>query len=310
MIDHPLMSRVCRVSNFLYRAQKVLTLICITVFCASGLLAQDKVDCRQSLLKVSEGIVHQMNGKELKIPFSQIPIDTASLYAAHRTGYLPERDFTWELPLERGIINLETQRIGKSSRKHISTARDNRLKITWNKSTETVIEACANMSRATEPWMTPEVVEGYKHLYRLGYIYSLELWSPDGELVAASFGVISNGHVQGISKYRNREHPLSNGGGHVLASAMKYYFWQHGLKVFDEEVFKVAGTKAKNGVEAESYQDFQARLNKMNSEDLHFFDLQENSNGPFQPVESDFFDRFQEMSSAGNYFFDKDKASE
>lgn len=148
---------------------------------------------------------------------------------------------------------------------------------------------------------TPQVVEGYKQLYRLGYVYSLELWSPDGELLAASFGIISNGHVQGISKYRNQANPLSDGGGHVLASAMKYYFWKRGLKVFDEEVFGVDGAKRKNGVEAEDAQRFQNRLDQMNQQSIYIFDSTE---GPFRPMQSDFFERFLEMSESKNYSFD------
>lgn len=261
--------------------------------------------CKADLIALSEQIAVQFDGTSLKIPFADVPVEPASLFAAHRTGYLPERNAVWDLPEYRGIISLEHECISESSRRLIARAIKNGLRITWNSATEHVVDGCASMTRAGDnsEWMTSEVVSGYKELYRFGFVYSVELWSSDGILLAGDLGIISNGHVQGVSRFRNITHVLSDGGGHVINSAMKYYFWSRGLKVFDDEVPRVAGGIAKHGVQSESRADFAQRLKAANlTPPIYLNGAQDGQ--PLPSFESDFFQQFLKMRETGNYRFE------
>src|SRR5947208_2281469 len=64
----------------------------------------------------------KMDSVRQKIPYQEISVSAASLLAAHRTGYLPERDLTWEIPSVRGVTFLENKKISNTSRRHIARA--------------------------------------------------------------------------------------------------------------------------------------------------------------------------------------------
>jgi leucyl/phenylalanyl-tRNA--protein transferase len=52
-----------------------------------------------------------------------------------------------------------------------------------------VVEACAGpRADANGTWITPEVVEAYSELWRLGHAHSVETWI-DGELAGGLYGV-------------------------------------------------------------------------------------------------------------------------
>jgi leucyl/phenylalanyl-tRNA---protein transferase len=65
-----------------------------------------------------------------------------------------------------------------------------------------VVEACATVSRGHEngTWISPEIVEGYCELHRLGYAHSAESWL-DGELVGGLYGVSLGGMFMGESMF-------------------------------------------------------------------------------------------------------------
>lgn len=177
------------------------------------------------------------------ISFSDVAISAASLLAAHRTGYLPERGGVWEHPPQRGVSPLNALSIPKSLRRRMrQMLRDfPQMRITLNGAVETVIQRCADTPRISEPWMTAEIIAGYQELARHGIATSLELW--DGErLVAGAFSLVTGAHIQGISKFRDTSHPLADGAGNVLDWAEKFYFAARGIELIDVEVAAIKGT--------------------------------------------------------------------
>lgn len=231
------------------------------------------------------------DGTRLKIPFSEVPVTAESLLAAHQKGYLPERDGTWEIPSTRGVVFLENITIGKKPRRRFRKLRTEGVRITWNTATEEVIRSCKEMKRqpGNASWMTNEVLAGYTDLYRQGYVYSIELWDREGNLVAGSFGIISGGHVQGISKFRDSNHTLNKlGPGNLLDVAERQHFRSRGLKIFDDEVATVAGQFPKAGMSAMPHDQFATLLEQFNAEERTFFEGAEPGK-PLPPIRESTF---------------------
>src|SRR5262249_21063455 len=67
-----------------------------------------------------------------------------------------------------------------------------------------VVEACA-APRADDrgTWITPEVVEAYSELWRLGHAHSVETWI-DGELAGGLYGVAIGRMFYGESMFAHR----------------------------------------------------------------------------------------------------------
>ncbi len=232
--------------------------------------------------------------------YQELPVSAATLFAAHRTGFLPDRGNLWSLPTTRGIVSLRGNQILRGSRQTISQLLRQypNLKIFFNRASDNVIDGCAQMERDSSPWLTPEVVQGYKQLAKKGSVFSVELW--DGErLIAGNFGIYSNGHVQGISRFRDLSHPASNGGGTLVTEAERVYLAMRGLEFQDVEVDSVNG-KAKIGVESMPRDLFAAWLKQQNSTSFSLFEGAQ-TNQPAPMFEFDFRSLFQEMVAARSY---------
>jgi leucyl/phenylalanyl-tRNA---protein transferase len=65
-----------------------------------------------------------------------------------------------------------------------------------------VVAACADRSRSGR-WITPEIVQAYLQLHRLGWAHSVECWSA-GELVGGLYGVAIAGLFAGESMFHRR----------------------------------------------------------------------------------------------------------
>jgi leucyl/phenylalanyl-tRNA--protein transferase len=65
-----------------------------------------------------------------------------------------------------------------------------------------VIESCADPNRP-DTWITPEFVEAYTELHRLGWAHSVEVWDSEGELVGGLYGVAIGGLFAGESMFHH-----------------------------------------------------------------------------------------------------------
>ncbi len=105
--------------------------------------------------------------------------------------------------------------------------RSGRFHVTLDTAFEQVIKACATVPRTGQDgtWITPEMMEAYTELHRLGYAHSAECWR-DGELAGGIYGIALGVCFFGESMFSRQ----SNASKVVLATlAEQFKRWGVGL---------------------------------------------------------------------------------
>lgn len=120
----------------------------------------------------------------------------------YRQGMFPMADhptqrIMWFSPDPRAILDLEAFHISGTLRQVI---RQGRFHVTINRCFRSVIQACA---QRTPTWISPELVEVYCKLHRLGYVHSVETWQDD-ELAGGLYGVTLGGAFFGESMFHHQ----------------------------------------------------------------------------------------------------------
>lgn len=114
------------------------------------------------------------------------------LLAAYRRGIFPwfsEGDpILWWCPDPRTILIPSEF---KTSRSLAKVIRNFGFEVTYNRSFDEVINACAYTR--DETWIMPDMIAGYKALHQQGHAHSIEVWL-DEKLVGGLYG-IALGHV-------------------------------------------------------------------------------------------------------------------
>ncbi len=113
------------------------------------------------------------------------------LIAAYRLGIFPwfsHRDpILWWFPSPRLVLFPEELKVSRRLERYY---RSTRLVLTINKAFDQTIKACAE-NRGLErqsTWITPQMIEAYRVLHRLGFCHSVECWD-GGDLVGGLYGV-------------------------------------------------------------------------------------------------------------------------
>jgi leucyl/phenylalanyl-tRNA---protein transferase len=131
-------------------------------------------------------------------------LDPGTLLQAYRKGlfpmHLPDGHLGWWSPVERAIQPLDGLRVSRSLRQ-----ATRRFTVTVDQDFEGVIAGCADPGR-DGMWITPEIVDAYTELHRLGWVHSFEVWDMDGDLVGGLYGVAIGGLFAGESMF----HKVSN----------------------------------------------------------------------------------------------------
>lgn len=127
-------------------------------------------------------------------------LEPGTLLAAYRSGLFPMRTgrdgpVAWWSPDPRGVLPLDGLHVGRSLRK----AR-RRFTVTVDAGFTEVMQACADPSRP-HGWIDDSFVAAYTELHRLGWAHSVEVWSPEGELVGGVYGVAIGGLFAGESMF-------------------------------------------------------------------------------------------------------------
>lgn len=148
-----------------------------------------------------------------------------TLLQAYRKGMfpmnLPDGHLGWWSPIERAVIPLQGLRISRSLRQSCR-----RYFVTVDEDFAAVIEGCADPSREGG-WITPEFVDAYIELHRLGWAHSIEVWDAEDRLAGGLYGVSIGGLFAGESMFhRSRDASkvalvhlvvvMSMGGGQLL----------------------------------------------------------------------------------------------
>lgn len=113
------------------------------------------------------------------------------LMLAYRSGIFPwfqdGEPILWWAPPKRMVLFFDELKVSKSMRLLL---KKNLFTITLDTAFDDVIAHCRSVTRKgeTETWITPEMVEAYRELHRLGHAHSVEVWQDD-ILVGGLYGV-------------------------------------------------------------------------------------------------------------------------
>lgn len=118
---------------------------------------------------------------------------------AYRKGmfpmHLPDGHLGWWSPIERAVIPLDGLYVSRSLRQSCR-----RYFATVDEDFDAVIAGCAAPLREGS-WITPEFVDTYTELHKMGWAHSIEVWDSEDELVGGLYGVAVGGLFAGESMF-------------------------------------------------------------------------------------------------------------
>jgi leucyl/phenylalanyl-tRNA--protein transferase len=133
-----------------------------------------------------------------------IDFSPGTLLTAYRRGIFPwpqSRSLVpWCSPDPRAIFPLEAE--PHWSRSLRRTLRKHPFRISLDEAFEQTMHACG-ATRPEGTWITPEMLEGYASLHRMGWAHSVEVWEGT-ELVGGIYGVAIGGLFAGESMFHTR----------------------------------------------------------------------------------------------------------
>ena len=113
------------------------------------------------------------------------------LLEAYRGGIFPwyqeGQPVLWHSPDPRMVLRPGDLSVNRSLRKVL---RRSPFELRMDTAVEEVIRACARIPRDGQDgtWITPEMIDAYLELHRLGHVHSVEAWDGD-QLVGGLYGV-------------------------------------------------------------------------------------------------------------------------
>lgn len=104
----------------------------------------------------------------------------------------------WWSPDPRAVIEFDRFHVSRRLRR---TCRGAKFEVTRNLDFAGVIRGCAMApGRLNQTWLTPEMIEAYIRLHKLGHAHSVEVWY-DRELAGGVYGVAIGGLFAAESKF-------------------------------------------------------------------------------------------------------------
>lgn len=130
-------------------------------------------------------------------------LEPGTILAAYRAGLFPmplrrPRTLAWWSPDPRGVLPLDGLRVSRSLRKACD-----RFEIRVDTAFDEVVGACAD-PRRPQGWIDGAVMEAYRRLHRMGWVHSVEAWTPDGVLAGGLYGLAVGGLFAGESMFHRR----------------------------------------------------------------------------------------------------------
>jgi leucyl/phenylalanyl-tRNA--protein transferase len=129
-----------------------------------------------------------------------------TLLAAYRHGIFPmpapeigPGTVAWFSPDPRAVIPVPTFRPSRSLR-----ASRRRFVVRVNEDFEQTVRRCAD-PRRPHGWINDDVLAAYCQLHELGWAYSVESWTHDGDLAGGLYGVQVGGLFAGESMWHHDE---------------------------------------------------------------------------------------------------------
>ncbi len=140
------------------------------------------------------------------------------LLTAYAAGVFPMADDAgvvhWFAPDPRAVLDLDNFKLSRSLRAII---RRGVFHVTVNHAFADVISACADRPEGT--WISPDILDAYTRLHRLGFAHSVETWENE-QLVGGLYGVAIGAAFFGESMF-HRKHDASKVALAVLAERLR-----------------------------------------------------------------------------------------
>ncbi len=157
-------------------------------------------------------------------------LEPETIVEAYRRGLFPWPhdgiDTLWWSPDPRAVLFESRLHI---SRRFARTLRQHRFHITVDNAFERVISSCANRKDGT--WITPAIIDAYMTLYNLGWAHSIEVWSPEDDLIGGLYGL----RVGALFGAESMFH-LRSDASKVALVALTQYAQDSGIKLIDVQV--------------------------------------------------------------------------
>jgi leucyl/phenylalanyl-tRNA--protein transferase len=149
---------------------------------------------------------------------------------AYRKGIFPwpiaQGLVPWASPDPRAVFPLAPARPWP---RHVRRALRLGFRVTFDQAFEQVLRACGD-ERAEGTWITPDILDTYLELHRLGWGHSVEVWRGDA-LAGGLYGLAVGALFAGESMF-HRE----TGASKVAFVAMAERLRERGFRVFDVQV--------------------------------------------------------------------------
>ena len=153
-----------------------------------------------------------------------------TLLRAYREGVFPwygEGDpILWWSPDPRAIFTFDSFHISKRLAR---TLRSGKFQITFDCDFPSVIRHCADRTDQGT-WITPEMMDAYIRLHRLGFAHSVETWL-DGELAGGLYGVAVGGFFAAESMFYRK-----TDGSKVALAALIHRLAERGFELMDTQM--------------------------------------------------------------------------
>jgi leucyl/phenylalanyl-tRNA--protein transferase len=144
--------------------------------------------------------MHEARGTIAPSTVAMPPLDPALVVRAYRQGVFPmaleDGEIGWFSPDPRGVLPLDTFHVPARLARVL---RSGRFEIVVDRDFEAVIRTCAER-RDEGTWISPEIIDCYLAIHRLGLAHSVEAWQ-DGRLVGGLYGVHLGGAFFGESMF-------------------------------------------------------------------------------------------------------------
>lgn len=157
-------------------------------------------------------------------------LEPETIVEAYRRGLFPWPhdgvDTLWWSPDPRAVLLEAGLHI---SRRFARMLRQHRFHITVDNAFERVISSCADREDGT--WITPAIVNAYMALHNLGWAHSIEVWSPENDLIGGLYGLRVGALFGAESMFHFR-----NDASKVALVALTQYAQDSGIKLIDVQV--------------------------------------------------------------------------
>lgn len=159
------------------------------------------------------------------------------LLMAYRNGIFPwfseHQPILWWSTDPRMVLMTDAFHVSHSLKKLLkkvdrSMVDGGRWQVRFDSAFRQVIEACAEWRPGSGgTWISPQIIEGYCALHRMGHAHSAELWV-DGELAGGAYGVSIGRMFFGESMFA-RQADASK----VALAYLVHFLREHGVKMID-----------------------------------------------------------------------------